>query len=79
MIDIDVLSDTYLIMREYVSPKDRQTAADHLTSNLLDMGIDDRDLRKFASVDPCLMASLGEYARDDDELESHDADDYQDD
>lgn len=80
MIDIDVLSETYLIMKEYVNPKDRQTAADHLISNLLDMSIDDRELRKFAATDSFLERSLGEFfTEDDDDIDPDDIDDYEDD
>lgn len=80
MIDVDVLSETYLVMKEYVHQKDRQTAADHLICNLMDMSIDDRELRKFAATDAYLERSLGEYgAIEDDDIDPDDVDDYEDD
>ena len=47
-VDLDVLTETYLIMKEYVPAKDRQAAADQLIGNLVDMGIADPDFKKFS-------------------------------
>ena len=30
MIDVEILCETYTIIKEYISNKDRQTAAEHL-------------------------------------------------
>jgi hypothetical protein len=80
MIDVGVLSEAYLIMKEYVPAKDRQTAADHLISSLVDMSIDDRELRKFAATDSYLERSIDEYlGKDEDEIDPDDFDDYEDD
>ena len=80
MIDIEVLTEAYLVMKEYVPARDRQTAADHLIGSLSDMSIDDRDLRKFAAVDTYLKRAIEDFLNDDDEeIEEDDVDDYEDD
>lgn len=80
MIDIEVLTETYLIMKEYVAAKDRQAAADHLFSTLMDMSIEFKDLKEFAAVDSYLSRSIEEYlGEEDEEIEEDDFDGYEDD
>jgi hypothetical protein len=64
-IDLDVLTETYLIMKEYVSSKDRQAAADQLVGNLVDMGIADAEFAKFCAVDSYLKRASQDYLDDD--------------
>lgn len=64
-IELDVLQETYLIMKEYVPSKDRQAAADQLVGNLVDMGIADPDFKKFTSVDSYLKNAAEDYLDDD--------------
>ena len=79
MIDVEVLCETFSVMREYVSPKDRQAVADHLFSILSDAdGISEKDLKTFAECDPYLEKACEEYFQDDEEMEEDDYD-YDDD
>jgi hypothetical protein len=66
-VDLDVLTETYLIMKEYVPAKDRQAAADQLIGNLVDMGIADPDFKKFSSTDSYLKNASEDYLDDEDE------------
>jgi hypothetical protein len=79
MIDVEVLVETFAVMKEYVPVKDRQAVADHLFSILTDLdGISEKDLKVFAQSDPCLAKACEEYFQDDEE-EDEDNYDYDDD
>jgi len=67
-IDVDVLSETYTILKQYIPVKDRQEAADNLVSVLVDM-LNDIDLQEFGSTDSNLKKALKEYAVEEDEDE----------
>lgn len=79
MIDVEVLVETFSVLREYIGTKDRQAAADHLFSILTDLdGISEKDLKSFAQCDPYLQKSCEEYFQDDEEIDEDDYD-YDDD
>ena len=65
-VELDVLTETYLIMKEYVPSKDRQTAADQLVGNLVDMGIADPEFIKFCATDSYLKRAAEDYLDEDD-------------
>ena len=60
-IEVNALVETYTIMKEYVSPKDRQAAADHVMSILVDSGVNDQDLKILANSDSYLKRASKEY------------------
>jgi DNA-binding transcriptional regulator GbsR (MarR family) len=60
-IDVDVLSETYTILKQYIPQKDRQEAADNLMSVLVDL-LNDIDLQEFGTTDNQLRKALKEYA-----------------
>ena len=70
-IDVEVLSEMYTILKQYIPSKDRQEAADNLMSVMVDI-LNDLDLREFGGTDATLKRALKEYAADDEE----DEDDY---
>jgi len=72
-VELDVLTETYLIMKEYVPSKDRQTAADQLVGNLVDMGIPDPEFEKFCATDSYLKNAAEDYL--DDEIGAGEEDD----
>ena len=76
-IDVEVLSELYTIMKQYVPAKDRQECADNLMSVMVDM-LSDIDVKELAGVDNYLKRSYDEYAGggvdDDDE---YGCDDYE--
>lgn len=63
-MELDVLLEAYNVLKEYVPTKDRQAAADHLVSNIIDIGMSDGDLKKFAGTDNYLKRAMEEYLDD---------------
>jgi hypothetical protein len=67
-IDVEVLSELYTIMKQYVPTKDRQECADNLMSVMVDM-LGDQELREFGTTDATLKRALKEYSADDEDME----------
>ena len=65
-IEIDVLAETYTILKQYIPVKDRQEAADNLMSVLVDM-LGDVDLQEFGNTDSSLKKALKEYVQDEED------------
>ena len=65
-IEIDVLIETYTILKQYINTKDRQEAADNLMSVMVDM-LSDEQLKEFASTDSHLAKALKEYSYEEEE------------
>lgn len=70
-MNIDILSETYQTLKQYIPQKDRQEASDNLMSILVDY-LEDKDLKEFGGTDSYTKRSLEEYVQDEDE------DDYED-
>lgn len=68
-IDVDVLTEAYTIMKEYIPSKERQAASDNLMSMLAD-SLSERELREFGGTDSYTKRSLEEYVTDEDDSES---------
>ena len=64
-IDVDVLSEMYTVLKQYIPVKDRQEAADNLMSIMVDM-LGDQELKEFGSTDSSLKKALKEYSADED-------------
>lgn len=65
-IDIEVLIETYTLLKEYIPLKERQAASDTVTSMLAD-SLSERELREFGGADSYTKRSLEEYLDDEDE------------
>lgn len=76
-IEIDVVSEVWLTCKEYINPKDRQAAADHLVSVIADHNILERDLIAVGGTDSYLKRAVEEYLGE--EVEEPDYDEDQDD
>jgi hypothetical protein len=63
-IDVEVLIETYTILKEYVPTKERQAASDTLMSMLAD-ALNEKELREFGGTDSYTKRSLEEYLDDD--------------
>lgn len=72
-IDVEVLSELYTIMKQYVPSKDRQECADNLMSVMVDM-LGDQELKEFGTTDATLKRALKEYSADEEEIEDEDGD-----
>lgn len=74
-IDVEVLIETYTILKEYVPPKERQAAADNLMSVLAD-SLSEKDLREFGGTDGYTKRSLEEYVDNDAYDDNDDEEDF---
>lgn len=70
-IDVEVLTELYTMMKQYVPAKDRQECADNLMSVMVDM-LGDQELKEFGTTDATLKRALKEYSSDDDDIEDED-------
>ena len=59
-IDVEVLSEVYTVLKQYIPQKDRQEAADNLMSVMVDM-LGDQELKEFGGTDNTLKRALKEY------------------
>ena len=74
-IDVEVLSELYTIMKQYIPAKDRQECADNLMSVMVDM-LGDQELKEFGTTDATLKKALKEYSTDEDDIEDVDGDEW---
>lgn len=77
-LEMDILSELWLTTKEYIAPKDRQAAADHVISVVADQNITERELKVFGGTDSYLKRALTEYLGEE-ETEEADYDDDEDD
>jgi hypothetical protein len=56
----ELLAIFWQTVREYIPAKDRQTAADHVVEELVEAGIDDRDLHQMA-IDRPMQNAIKEH------------------
>jgi hypothetical protein len=74
-IDVEVLSELYTIMKQYVPEKDRQECADNLMSVMVDM-LGDQELKEFGTTDAVLKRALKEYTADEEDVEDVDGEEW---
>jgi hypothetical protein len=67
-IEVEVLSELYTIMKQYIPSKDRQECADNIMSVMVDY-LNDSDVKEFGGTDSALKRALKEYAGEEDDLE----------
>ena len=71
-IEVEVPSEVYTTMKQYISQKDRQEVADNLMSVMVDV-LNDLDLKEFAATDAALTRAFKEYSGE----EEDDYEDYE--
>ena len=74
-IDVDILSEMYTVLKQYIPVKDRQEAADNLMSIMVDM-LGDQELKEFGGTDATLKRALKEYSTDEDDVEDVDGEEW---
>jgi len=74
-IDVDVLSEMYTILKQYIPQKDRQEAADNLMSVMVDM-LGDQELKEFGGTDATLKRALKEYTAEEEFDDDDDGEDW---
>lgn len=60
-VEIEVVSEVYTILKQYIPQKDRQEAADNLMSIMVDL-LSDVELTEFSGTDSALGRAYKEYA-----------------
>ena len=73
-IEVDVLSELYTIMKQYIPSKDRQECADNIMSVMVDY-LNDVDVREFGGTDSALKRALKEYVEEDEDPQDEDYED----
>ena len=68
-IEVEVLTEVYTIIKQYIPQKDRQEAADNVMSVMVDM-LNDMDLKELGGADSNLKKALKEYSFEDDDEET---------
>ena len=71
MSDTEYLVAMWQTVKEYVPAKDRQSAADHVINELVELGIDDQDLEDLA-VDKQMLNAIKEHVEVKDKDEEDD-------
>ena len=56
----ELLAVFWQTVREYIPAKDRQIAADHIVTELVELGVDDRDLHELA-IDRVMKNAISEH------------------
>ena len=72
-IDVEVLSELYTIMKQYIPAKDRQECADNLMSVMVDM-LGDKELKEFGTTDATLKRALKEYVSEEEDVDDENYD-----
>lgn len=70
-IEIEVLTEAYLALKQYIPVKDQQEAADNLMGTMVDM-LSDHDLRELGSTDKALTRAVKEYIIEDEDTDLYD-------
>ena len=71
MSDTEYLVAMWQTVKEYIPAKDRQSAADHVINELVEMGIDDEGLEDLA-VDKAMLNAVKEHVEVKDKDEEDD-------
>ena len=71
MSDTEYLVAMWQTVKEYIPAKDRQSAADHVINELVEMGINDEDLEDLA-VDKAMLNAVKEHVEVKDKDEEDD-------
>ena len=60
-LEVDLLSEMWLTVKEYIPQKDRQAVADHVINVVADHSITESDLKSFGGTDSYLRRAVEEY------------------
>jgi hypothetical protein len=79
-IELDVLGEIWLTCKDYINPKDKQAAADHVISVIADHNITETELKTVGGTDSYLKRAVEEYLGEeidaDEEEDLDGSDDY---
>jgi hypothetical protein len=69
-VEVDVLSEAYTILKQYIPVKDQQEAADNLMSVMVDY-LNDVDLAEFGGTDAKLKKAMKEFVAEEEDLDDN--------
>jgi hypothetical protein len=69
-IEVEVLSEAYTILKQYIPPKDQQEAADNLMSVMVDY-LNDVDLGEFGGTDAKLKKAMKEFVAEEEDIDDN--------
>lgn len=64
-IEVEVMGEMWLTVKEYITQKDRQAAADHLVAVIADHNVTERELKALGGTDKYLRHAVEEYLDED--------------
>lgn len=64
-IEVDAMGEMWLTVKEYITQKDRQAAADHLVAVIADHNVTERELKALGGTDKYLRHAVEEYLDED--------------
>lgn len=73
-LEVDLLSEMWMTVKEYIAQKDRQAVADHVINVVADHSITEADLKKFGGTDAYLRRAVEEYLGEEEEHDEGDDD-----
>jgi len=74
-MDADILApELWETVKQYIPAKDKQTAADHVVTNLIDLGADDEVLKELQGLDINMKNAVAEHLDEDDPDQDEDWD-----
>ena len=68
----DSIIEIWNTLKEYISTKDRQTAADHLVSILIDLGVSEEAITKLGEEDKYVEQSVKDALPEEELLDDED-------
>lgn len=68
-MDSELLVEFWETVKEYIPAKDKQTAADHIIINLVDIGIGDEELKELRGLDTFMEHATEEHLEEEFEEE----------
>lgn len=71
-LDVDILGELWLTVKEYIPHKDRQVAADHIINVISEHDISERDLKSLCPTDSYYRRAIEDYLGDLGELDNPD-------
>ena len=64
-IEVEAMGEMWLTVKEYITQKDRQAAADHLVAVIADHNVTERELKALGGTDKYLRHAVEEYLDED--------------
>ena len=71
-IEVDILSDMWNTVKEYIPSKERQAVADHVINVVAEYSISDNDLKALGGTDSYMKRAVQEYLGGEEDEDNYD-------